>query len=877
MMKDKLFPMGWAAALILLTGCQQEMVTEVATKAAFQEPEQESIYVAGTANILLDEETVQWIESGMPETRAAASFNNAVGEIGMNRLERIFPDAGEFEQRSREMGLHRWYRIHFSPSVEKNQARDILRQVDGIKAFEPVVKAKKMNYPFNDPQFGSQWQYRNDGSKTDWVAGADMQVIPVWRYFTTGDPAVSVAVVDGGVQLNHEDLAGNIDATNSHNFVNDSDYVTPNDHGTHVAGTIAAVNNNGLGVVGLAGGDAAEGKKGVRVMSCQVFSDNGSGGFEAAIKWAADHGAVLCNNSWGYDFGNEDGTFRDEEARETHEFFLQPNTGEYASALKSAIDYFNKYAGVDASGKQTGPMAGAVCLFSAGNDGKPWGSPACYSGVVAVGAIGPQGGRAYYSNYGDWVDISATGGDANYSQILSTVINNGYGSYQGTSMSCPHATGVAALLVSYFGGPGFTREMLLERLLKAKSPTLVLDVQQIGVMMDAMASFTYGEDLTPAKVTDLSATAKSNTVTASWSVTGSGKIPAAGYYLFSGTDKDAVMGSTPDKTGKGVRRTTVISTPYEVGETVSQSIQGLSFETPYWFKVIGFDKQPSFSEESEMYSVTTPANNPPVITPSESTEGLAIRSFESKTLSFVVTDPDDHTFTLEITPGSDAETWYDTSAGKTVRIDGNKVDAGTYHALITATDRYKASSTYTLTYRILPNNPPVAVKDISDMILSGQGEPVELSVAEYFNDPDGETLTYSAVNTSPAVLHATVNAGVLHITPIGFGASSVTVTAQDARGENVSITFRVLVRKPGVEYQAYPNPVSDFLYIATGLNEESTDIKVVSATGATLWEGTVNTSAFDPAKVDFSTYAPGQYGLFLKFGGKEYYETIVKR
>ena len=248
MMKDKLFPMGWAAALILLTGCQQEMVTEVATKAAFQEPEQESIYVAGTANILLDEETVQWIESGMPETRAAASFNNAVGEIGMNRLERIFPDAGEFEQRSREMGLHRWYRIHFSPSVEKNQARDILRQVDGIKAFEPVVKAKKMNYPFNDPQFGSQWQYRNDGSKTDWVAGADMQVIPVWRYFTTGDPAVSVAVVDGGVQLNHEDLAGNIDATNSHNFVNDSDYVTPNDHGTHVAGTIAAVNNNGLGV-----------------------------------------------------------------------------------------------------------------------------------------------------------------------------------------------------------------------------------------------------------------------------------------------------------------------------------------------------------------------------------------------------------------------------------------------------------------------------------------------------------------------------------------------------------------------------------------------------------------------------------------------------
>ena len=122
-----------------------------------------------------------------------------------------------------------------------------------------------------------------------------------------------------------------------------------------------------------------------------------------------------------------------------------------------------------------------------------------------------------------------------------------------------------------------------------------------------------------------------------------------------------------------------------------------------------------------------------------------------------------------------------------------------------------------------------------------------------------------------------MNSGVLHITPIGFGASTVTVYAIDARGEKASITFRVLVRQPGIEYQAYPNPVSDYLHIATGMNEESTDIKVVSATGSTVWEGTVNASAFNPAQVDFTPFAPGQYGLILKFGGKEYHETIVKR
>lgn len=876
-MKDRLFPFGWALALFLLAGCQQEKMTEIATRVAPEEKEPESIFVAGTANILLDEETTAWIEQGMPATRSSAAFNDALGEIGVTGMERIFPDAGEFEPRSRKEGLHRWYRIHYSPSVRKDQAADVLRHVKGIISYEPVIKAKRMSYPFNDPKLGSQWQYRNEGTSTSWVAGADMQVIPIWRYYTTGNSSVSVSVVDGGIQLNHEDLFGNTDATYSHNFVLNSSYITPDDHGTHVAGIIGAVNNNGIGVAGLAGGDAAEGIPGVRLISCQVFSDEGGGGFEAAIKWGADHGAVLCNNSWGYDFSNSDGSYRDDDARESHEFFLQPNTGEYASALKSAIDYFNKYAGMDANGNQVGPMAGGVCFFAAGNDSKPWGPPAEYPGAVAVGAIGPNGGRAYYSCYGDWVDISTTGGDYHYGQILNTWSNNQYGNFQGTSMACPHATGVAALLVSYFGGPGFTREMLLERMLNTKSPTISLDVQQIGIMLDAMAAFTYGEDLTPAKVTDLSATANSNNVTFSWSVTGSGRIPAAGYYLFSGTDKNAVEQSTPDKTEKGVRKTTIISTPYLVSETVSHTLSGLNFETPYWFKVIGFDKQPAFSEESEIHTITTPANNPPVITPSEPTEGLTIRSFESKTIVFKVSDPDGHSYTIDLTPGSNAESWSPEQDGVTVKIEGNKADAGTYHAKIMVTDRYQAVSTYTLTYQILPNTPPAAVKDIPDMLLSGQSDAAQIPMADYFNDPDGEPLTYDAENTAPAVLHATVNSGVLHITPIGFGASAVTVYAIDARGEKASITFRVLVRQPGIEYQAYPNPVTDFLQIATGMNEESTEIKVVSATGSTVWEGTVNASAFEPAKVDFTAIAPGQYGLFLKFGGKEYYETIVKR
>ena len=92
-MKDRKLPAVWLpVAFFLLTGCQQESVTDgdASTKATPQEERVENIFVAGTANILLDEETVLWIEQGMPATRAAASFNDAMGEIGVTGMERIF-------------------------------------------------------------------------------------------------------------------------------------------------------------------------------------------------------------------------------------------------------------------------------------------------------------------------------------------------------------------------------------------------------------------------------------------------------------------------------------------------------------------------------------------------------------------------------------------------------------------------------------------------------------------------------------------------------------------------------------------------------------------------------------------------------------------
>ena len=866
------------------TACQRENSTPddaITPVAPQEEPEQNSIFERGSANIYFDEETTQMVEMslthGQLETKSA-SLNSVLDQLGTISMERIFPDAGEFEERSRRMGMHRWYRIKYNPSIKEDKAAELLRSFPGVCGFSPVLKAQsEASLPFDDPKLESQWQYYNNGRGKEWTIGADMNVVPVWRFFTTGDPKVTVAVIDGGVQLDHEDLAANTDAANSYNFCDDNAYITPNDHGTHVAGTIAAVNNNGLGVSGMAGGDAAAGQGGVRIISCQIFSDSKNGNSERAIKWAADHGAVICNNSWNYNFGSGD-EYDEESAKYYTEFFKQPNEGEYMDPMKSAIDYFNECAGFDSKGNQVGPMAGGLVVFSAGNNAKPYSAPASYPGVLAIGAIGPNGGRAYYSNYGDWVDLATTGGDYHYGQILSTVKDNQYNSMQGTSMAAPHATGEAALLVSYFGGPGFTREMLIERMLNGNNPAFDLSASQIGPMADVFSAFTYdAEPLTPAPVTDLSAQPKSNTITVSWSVTGKDQIPASGYLLFYGNSAEDVAAATPDKKPSGVRVLTVNTTVYSVGEALSHTFNNLGFETGYSYKVIGFDCRRRYSEASPVISATTEKNNPPVITPDKDVTNLSIHNYETISINFSFSDPDEHDYTVDIENGSDAETWLKTDSNVyNVKINGGKANEGTYTAIITATDSFKATGTFKLTYKIMPNQPPVAIASIPDQLIEGKSQTVTVNLGDYFTDPDGEELRYEATSSSN-VIHATASEGTLHLTALGFGMSEISVSAKDARGDSATLTFKVLVRESGVTYQAYPNPVVDYLYVGTGNTAENVQIQVSSATGSIIYDNTMQVSAFSPAQIDMSDCAPGRYGLTLRFGGKEYRQTIVKK
>ena len=441
--------------------------------------------------------------SGIPSTDEVLEILSAYS------FERLFPVAPRTEERTREAGLHLWYKVCFDENVDlavameqlsklgeisKMQCNRRLYRVDNgrrptfVKAAgEGVVNVASDEFCFNDPDIALQWGYINRGGydfEQSWaksIAGCDVGCEAAWD-LCKGNASVIVGVMDEGVMWEHPDLFPNIWVNENevyaskkdndgngycgdkygYNFATERGYISStgsNDsgHGTHVAGTIAAVNNNGEGGGGVAGGDAANGKPGVKIMSLQIFDDAKVATVAAearAFKYAADNGAVIMQCSWGYNSAL---------SNVVQGFTPGPATQEEWEALypleKEAIDYF-----IENAGSPNGVIDGGIVVFASGNEFSGMSAyPGAYSKCLSVSAVAADYTPSTYTNFGVEVDFSAPGGDGDYyavpgskydngGMIYSTIVHEGkpaYGYYEGTSMACPHVSGVVALGLSY--------------------------------------------------------------------------------------------------------------------------------------------------------------------------------------------------------------------------------------------------------------------------------------------------------------------------------------------------------------------------------------------------------------------------------------------
>ena len=846
------------------------------TKEVIGEPEAPDTMPAETNSLFTSEISVKFTEdmAAQVEDDFAAGklytksmpFNELVDELGIISVRKVFSEDERYVERERRAGLHLWYRVTVDPGkVLMTKAAGDLASLPGIEIAEPVRKIRS-TASFNDRYFPNQWAFGNS-------SGADINVSEVWDNFTKGDNDVIVAVFDQGIEIGHEDLPTVIPEGSyggSMTFVSGATAINPGDHGTHVAGIIAASSNNGIGISGVAGGDAQAGVPGVRILGCQILDEDPVLANDAeAFHYAANNGAVIAQNSWGYNFDqNGDGRL------DASEIEAASRTG-ISSELKAAVDYFIENAGCDSNGDQSpdSPMKGGVVIFAAGNDNLPYGAPANYDKVIAVASVDRYGNRSSFSNYGDWVDICAPG-----SEIWSCIVG-GYGSMNGTSMACPYVSGVAALLVSYYGGPGFTNEMLVERLLGGANNEISpsTPAQNVGPMLDAYGAFTYGGTTPPDRVEKYETEAYGGVIDFSWAVTAdedNGK--AEGYLLLASADRNELEDIDLRNIPESVHWSQVAVGDRAVGDEIGGSIDGLDFNATYYVAIAGYDYQQNYSSLSDIREVTTTGNNAPVISASETGE-IVLKSHETFTRSYIVTDPDAQEIELEFTPGSDAASFpQGTGADEYVfTVVGNMAPAGSYTAVISAADSYDALTTETVSYRILENHAPATVAEERDVMLQAMGQSSEVAMSELVTDEDGEQLSWSISNTAPATVHASISSNTLYLTALSYGNARVTVTGTDCRGETASASVNVIVKNPDSPLEVYPNPVSDYLNVRT-MDEAETRIVVTTSTGATVYDETGPVSVFDPAVIDMRGCAPGQYRVRVSFGGNEYTRTVVK-
>ncbi len=461
------------------------------------------------------------------------------------------------------------------------KGRQDLRSVKARLLKNPNVETVEFNFSLqtnlipNDPQMIDLWGLHNT-SQTGGQEDADIDAAEAWD-LNTGSADVIVAVIDTGIDYTHPDLINNIwtnpgeipgnnidddgngyiDDIHGYDFANmDSDPFDDNLHGTHVAGTIAAQGNNGIGIAGVSWN--------AKVMGLKFLDSTGSGyttGAIDAVLYATAMNADLTSNSWG--------------------------GGGYSQALADAIA---------ANGKLFVAAAGNSALNNDNNSHYP--SSYDLPNVLAVAATDSQDQLATFSNYGaTTVDITAPG-----QSILSTVPGGQYQQLSGTSMATPHVSGVAALLLSQY--PGMQSEELKARILGGADPLSNLTGMVLtGGRLNALNALET-DSVAPADISDLTvAETNASGIQLEWTATGDDGFngAAANYRIYY-----AIQPFDGSQVDLAVRLDANITAA--AGTLINYSLSGLVPETEYFIRLMAVDNIGNLSQLSnQVMGQTQPA------------------------------------------------------------------------------------------------------------------------------------------------------------------------------------------------------------------------------------------------------------------------------
>ena len=906
------------SGLMLATSCQDSMDLQTAnsnTRAVVID--KDLFAVRGRINVKLEKDANQALPTsakGNVELQSVPSaMSSAMKYAGAYKMERVFKPAGIYEERTIAEGLDRWYTIYFDESKDVAEVVQQFNKAAGVEYAErvlPIARPKftakpytdpapqTRNQPtgsaFNDPLLAKQWHYYNDGSVSPHAKkGADCNLKPVWEKYTTGKNNVIVAVVDGGIDITHEDLVDNlyinekekngqagvdddgngfVDDVYGYNFVEAKDVVggtiQPDNegHGTHVAGTVAARNNNGKGVAGVAGGNGTP-DSGVRLMSCQIFrGKDEQGDAAAAIKYAADNGAVICQNSWGYS--------------STSGVTAMPKL------LKEAVDYFIKMAGCDENGQQraNSPMKGGVVVFAAGNENKEFAAyPACYPPAVSVSAMAWNFAKASFSNYARWITIMAPGGDQDTfgteGGILSTVpkskVPSGYAYFQGTSMACPHVSGIAALIASYFGRQGFTNDELKSRLITAYRPFNIDELNpaykgKLGKgYIDAEAAFESDTKIAPEKVGTLTLTPDFVDITAEWSIAKDEDKTAAFYRLYI-SPNDLTAENIKDMSFKEIN-----GMGHSLGEKLRFTFDNLKDNKAYSIAVVAVDRWGNLSGPA-IQKCTTKLNHAPEVT-NFPEEVIELNNNERKTFSFKVADPDGHNWDIKAVGETKGVSYSLNQATVTVNLVP-VLQAGSYTCTFVLTDDLGAKAEKSFTFKIVKYMPPKLEQPFANYIIGLDEGPVTISLKGHYTS-SGSQLSYKANVANGGIASAQVSNDQLQVKPLARGITRINVLASDGRqtSSDGSFQVRIVEKKSAPVYAVYPIPAKTDINAL--LNPEVTQAEFVisSTVGEQVMEATVTPDKNNVAQLDLSKLRPGTYKLTVHTSKGNHTQMFIKR